>query len=204
MAQPATVFALWESIDRLCAGEEDFYAGPMYRPEGGHLAPYMFAKLTGAPLWKGRDFGIGRVRATERQLSPSPNSVFKIVGAKTVGPGSFAGMRVLVHLKRRLGERVRVWPFEPADPACLTICEIYPSAYYRLAGSSRTRDSSAVASVLASFGAQAEAPPASQDEADALVSAAALRTLSAKPGAFAVPGPHCRAAEHEGWIFGTD
>lgn len=61
----------------------------------------------------------------EGAISPPRSTVFKAVAAKTVGPGSFAGMRRLAELDRRLGARLAVRPFD-ADVAELTLAEIDP------------------------------------------------------------------------------
>ncbi|MBV9076693.1 MAG: hypothetical protein JO048_04325, partial [Methylobacteriaceae bacterium] len=201
LTQPGDAFALWDAIDAACPGEDDLYAGPVYRPAGGLLAPFLFVKLTGADLWRGPAYDPERMRETERRLSPRPNSPYRIVGAKTVGPGSFAGMRLLAALRRRMGDRLRVWPFEPADPGRVTLCEIYPSEAWRAAGSGRSRDPETLRSVLAQYGARlGGVEPRSQDDYDALVGAAALRALP--PEAFdrdRLPG----LAVREGWIAGT-
>lgn len=203
LSQPGDVFELWSEVDTICEDQADFYAGPLFRPAGGHLAPYMFTKLHGADLWRGGEFQASRLRFTEMQLSPAPNSAFKIVGAKTVGPGSFAGMRLLHHLRAALGSSLLVWPFEQVDRSRVVVCEVYPSAFYLAKGSKRTRDASQLAHVIAQYGGVIEGDCQSQDEADALVSAAALRSLSSGPDAFGLPaGMHDRV-NREGWIFGV-
>lgn len=199
--QPTDARHLWRMVDDLCRAEPHLYAGPAYHPEGGWLADYMFTKLTGRELWRGRFYATDRLRRTETALTPRPNSAFRIVGAKTVGPGSFSGMRVLSALDRRSGERIAVWPFD-APGGGLTLVEVYPSLYYALAGRRRSRDPQVVEAVLAHFGAQcsADQPIRSQDDADALVAAAALRHIAARPDAFARPAED---RLHEGWIFGV-
>lgn len=199
--QPADARHLWRMVDDLCRAEPHLYAGPAYHPEGGWLADYMFTKLTGRELWRGHAYAPDRLRRTEMVLSPRPNSVFRIVGARTVGPGSFSGMRVLAALERAMGDGFAAWPFDPPGRG-LTLAEIYPSLYYALAGRRRSRDPGVVDAVLGHFGAQrvADEPIRSQDEADALVAAAALRHIAARPGAFERPS---EAYRQEGWIFGV-
>lgn len=201
LGQPADVRHLWRLVDYLCRAEPHLYAGPAYHPEGGWLADYMFTKLTGRDLWRGRSYAIDRLRRTEAALTPRPNSVFRIVGAKTVGPGSFSGMRVLAALDREIGQELAVWPFD-APGQRLTLVEIYPSLYYTLAGRRRSRDQGVVNAVLVHFGAQRSADHAihSQDEADALVAAAALRHITTRTDGFVRPPEGWR---QEGWIFGV-
>ena len=201
LEQPRNARELWRLVDERCRAEPHLYAGPAYRPYGGWLADFMFTKLTGQDLWRGAAYAADRLRRTETALKPRPNSVFKIVGARTVGPGSFSGMRLLSALDRDLGSRLAVWPFDAAGK-WLTLVEIYPSHYYRLAGHRRSLDPATVDTVLAHFDARrsSDQPIASQDEADALVAAAALRQLARQPDAFRRPsGPGCE----EGWIFGV-
>lgn len=201
LGQPADARHLWRLVDDLCRAEPHLYAGPVYHPQGGWLADYMFTKLTGRELWRGPAYATDRLRRTEAALSPRPNSVFRIVGAKTVGPGSFSGMRVLSALDRAMGDGLAVWPFDPPGEG-LTLAEIYPSLYYGLAGRRRSCDPDMIDAVLGHFGARrlSDEPVRSQDEADALVAAAALRQIARQPGAFERPS---RSSRQEGWIFGV-
>lgn len=199
--QPVGTRELWLAIEEVCRSEPDFHAGSVYRPEGGWLASYMFTKLTGHPLWSGDAYDSNRLREVESMMRPRPNAAFKIVGAKTVGPGSFSGMRVLAALARTR-DRVAIWPFGRPMQDALTVVEIYPTYYFGCAGHRRSRDPAIVASVLAHFDAGCDEPSrgVSQDEADALVSAAALRHFASRPGSFCDPGGR---SKREGWIFGV-
>ena len=184
----------------MCRDAPDLHAGPVYGPEGGWLADYLFVSLAGKSLWIGDGFRSDRLRLTERMISPPPAPAFKIVGAKTVGPSSFTGMRVLTRLKTGSRPDAAIWPFDPADPAGLTIAEVYPGYYKRLA-----RQALGVrpgrADVLAFYGAQLKGrDPANGHEWDALVATAALRHFAGDPLSFAPADPLVR---REGWIFGV-
>ena len=86
-------------------------------------------------------------------------------------------MRLLHHLKQRRDLRVAVWPFEVIDDADLVVVEIFPRLYARTT-------------------AMKPRAPLTEDEYDALISADALRSLSASPPAWEHEGT-------EGWIFGV-
>lgn len=200
LPQPADAFGLWDAIEAVCRDVPDLHSGPIYGPEGGWLADYLFVSLAGKPLWTGERFRKDRLRLTERMISPPPASAFKIVGAQTVGPSSFTGMRMLTRLKTGGRPDAAIWPFEPENPAGLTIVEVYPGYYKRLA---RTALGSAAGrtEILAFYGARLDGRgPADGHEWDALVAAAALRHFAGDPLAFAATDPIVR---REGWIFGV-
>jgi hypothetical protein len=78
-----------------------------------------------APFWRARAVEQeGAYRRTENELRVAgvrPTSVFKLVGAGQVGPGSIRGMPCLTRL-RRAG--FRVWPME--DARAPFVVEIWP------------------------------------------------------------------------------
>ena len=198
LRQPADAHQLWRMVDDLCGAEPHLYAGPVYHPQGGWLADYMFTKLTGRELWRGPAYATDRLRLTERMISPPPASAFKIVGAKTVGPSSFTGMRMLTRLKSR--PDAAIWPFEPDNPAGLTIAEVYPG-YYKRRAKTALGSAAGTTEILAFYGARLDGRgPADGHEWDALVAAAALRHFAGDPLAFAAIDPIVR---REGWIFGV-
>ncbi len=80
-----------------------------------------------APFWRARGAAPTQEvfrrteRASPRPRGQGPESVFKCVGAKQVGPGSVRGMPVL----RRLRDAgYAIWPFD--DAGSHTLFEIYP------------------------------------------------------------------------------
>lgn len=200
---PADVRALWGYVDLLAGPSEDFYGGAVYA-EG---SPIRGLYLTPA----GRGVGYEhRRRRTEIACAAitSPHPVFKCVGAANVGTGSLAGMRVLRQLKARLGNRVAIWPFDAGSSGGLTVVEMFPRLYFRRAGQDPRawRDPSVVNAALAAFGSRAMPQgwyARREDEADAVVSAAALRALSADVETWRAPAGE-PAAQSEGWIFGVD
>jgi hypothetical protein len=121
---------LWAHIEATCAGAEDFFGGPFAEHER-HAAhfwhrgprPADFAELHRATEHACKAAGLG-----------SPESPLKLVGARQVGKGGLAGMRVLHALKVRLGDAFAVWPFDPTDRADIVCIELYPRLFMKMAG----------------------------------------------------------------------
>lgn len=169
---PPDAKALWAWIDTLSADAPDLYGGAAARP------PSPLAPLFNVHNHRGRWFSNRRLRRTERACPARPSCLFNGVGPASVGIGSLAGMRMLHRLGRRGDLRVAVWPFDPIDGADLVVVEIFPRLYARTTGIDR-----------AAF--------RSEDEFDAVLSAAALRTLARDAATWAAGDPL------EGWIFGV-
>jgi hypothetical protein len=122
--------ALWAYIDSHCAGAEDFFGGPfaLHERHRNHFwhdgpRPIGFAELHRATEYACRAAGLG-----------APESPLKLVGARQVGKGGLAGMRVLHALKTRLGGRFAVWPFDPPDGADIVCIELYPRLFMKMGG----------------------------------------------------------------------
>lgn len=195
--QVETVEGLWELVEAICSGEAHYYAGPAIRNLNSAFSPYILCDR-----YRGPDFRFDRFRDTERQLSPKPASIYHCMGAKQVGPGSFAGMRMFNALRTVNDPRIAIWPFDAIDNANVVLCEIYPTLFYQMAGMKRAYDQSTIRNTLAYFHSGSPPQMSIQDEADAVISAAALRVLSYDPNLFSYP-PRTAAARKEGWIFGT-
>ena len=200
---PRTARNLWHYVDGFGDDDDDFYGARIYAEGSPVRAHYM------APDWKGGRYTF-RQRVTERACQAqytSPHPVFKCIGAANVGTGSLAGMRMLHHLGRRLGNRIRVWPFDGSRPEGPTLCEIFPRLYFKRAGLDPRgwRERSTIDAVLSAYGAESYqgATLDTEDKADAVVSAAALRALSAKPELWRAPESRPESAL-EGWIFGVE
>lgn len=138
----------------------------------------------------------------------SPESPYKLIGAKQVGKGGLAGMRLLHALRTAAGDRVAVWPFDPADDGRSVVAEIYPRLFLKRAGAGnaklRTRaDLDRALAELGSGPAEGLGRDPTDHEADALVSAAGLRLLAADPRVWSPPGLDERARRQEGWILGV-
>lgn len=199
----ATVFDLWDRVEAVAGAEPDF-AG------GGFAAHPDY----GTDFWRAGtqpDWYRDPHRLTERVCRAdgygSPQSPYKLIGARQVGKGGLAGMRMLRALRQATPERVSVWPFDPPRPGMSVFCEIYPRLFLIRAGFGlrKIRDGAAVDEALARLGS----PPAgltgavTDHDADALVSAAGLRWLAGRAEVWTPPAMDALARRQEGWIFGV-
>ncbi len=196
---PASVQELWALIDSINIDAPDFYGGLIWQNPS-------FSVYYNAPNNRG-DLFRSRRRKTEifAKHIKSPSPTFNCVGPAGVGTGSLAGMRML-HKFDGIACR---WPFENNADYSLTLVEIFPSYYFALAGINAIKGNHAQVTMLnkalAFFGSNplpddfiANGPDF--DEADALISSAAIRTLSAKQELWDTPA----SANQEGWIFGVE
>ena len=198
---PQDAAALWRLIEKINQTEEHLYGGAIW--DHTDLGAYY-----NAPSGRRGAKFYSRRRQTEQAAKAvkSPSPTFNCVGPAGVGTGSLAGMRLLHHF----ADKAEIWPFDnhPAGSKNLTLVEIFPSYYFALAGISVKGGNHGKLAVLnkalSYFGAQGLAADFSAggpdfDEADAAISAAALRALAADPAIWEPFG----AAAREGWIFGV-
>lgn len=194
--------AFWDMIDQTCRDDGDLYAGGLVT--GREYGQYF--RATGAC---GSRFQ-RRLRVTEQRCQDqglgAPESVFNLVGARQVGKSSLSGMRLLNQLRRH-GGRVANWPFDDFAGASCIMLETFPTAFLRLAGHGRgkVRTVSLLNEILGYFDSRPvdyAGQDISDDEADALVSAAALRALCPKEALWNPPGLSDRVRRYEGWTFG--
>ena len=206
---PANVVSLWAMVDQVNADQPDLYGGAMFKHAlwgDYYLAP---------PTYQARHYA-SRRRVTEiaaRVAGRSPSPTFKAVGADNVSTGSLAGMRLLHQLKRQLGARLSVWPFDAivAGQTNLVLVEIFPSFYfYRLGmvpAKKAAADPAFLNQALAGYGsdgvpADFRAMGHDADEADAIIAAAALRHFSTA-SSFRLAADIKFVAQQEGWIYGV-
>lgn len=133
----------------------------------------------------------------------SPQSPYKLIGAKQVGLGALAGMRVL----HRLKSAAAVWPFEDGTGRSVLV-EIYPRLFLRKAGAGNRKirawdDLRAALEALGSRTPKERDRPPSDHDTDALVAAAGLRALAEDAGVWDAPRHDNEAVRREGWIFGV-
>lgn len=200
---PRDAPALWRFVDDLAGAAEDLYGGVVYG-EGSPVREHYRA-----PGFRGARYRHRR-RETERVCAEAwtaPHPVFKCIGAANVGTGSLAGMRFLHHLRERLGPQVAVWPFDPPDAATSIVCEIFPRLYFKRAGLDPRawRQRLTVDDALTAYGSARYrgAPLDTEDKADAVVAAAALRHLAGEAAVWAAPSRRPES-KLEGWIFGVE
>ena len=206
---PRTPVALWARVEAECTDDPHLYGGAMFAAPG--LADYYLSPRNhAAPRYRSRR------RLTEqaaRAAARAPSPTFKAIGADNVATGSMAGMRLIQALRAALGPRLAVWPFDAVDPCrtaglAMVLVEIFPSYYFHLAGFNPAKNAAAdpafMSAALAAYGSAGVADDfmprgGDADEADALISAAALRHFAGQPDCWRVPS----AAASEGWILGV-
>lgn len=190
------VAALWAEVEARCAADADLLGSryavgdPRFWTAGSQ--PAGWNAVPRATELACRDAGLG-----------NPQTPFQLIGAKQVGKGALAGMRLLHRLQAGAAGQVAIWPFEAAagHDRRSVVCEIYPRLFIRQAGFGnaklRSRDDvNHVLNALASIGL---AHGSFDDhQCDALVTAAGLRG-SAGDAALWVAGD----GQPEGWIFGV-
>ncbi|MGC6516534.1 MAG: hypothetical protein ACON49_00730 [Candidatus Puniceispirillaceae bacterium] len=198
-SQPKTAQELWYLIEHLNSEAEDFYGGVIW--DHPLYGPYY-----NAPSGRrGLKFQ-SRRRETEKAASAvkSPSPTFNCVGPAGVGTGSLAGMRLCHYFAKS----ATIWPFHTKQGSNLTLVEIFPSYYFKMAGITPVNGQQAQIDTLNMALRYFHSRPVSKefvvagpdaDDADALISAAALRSMSCDPASWLVPD----IAQREGWIFGV-
>lgn len=206
---PQDAAALWGFVDRCCQNDPHLYGGAMFA--AGDVGDYYLSpKNHGAPRYRSRR------RQTElaaRASARAPSPTFKAIGADNVATGSMAGMRLIHALRAALGPRLAVWPFDRIDEAglprlAMVLVEIFPSYYFHRVGMNPAKYAAAdpdfMSAALAGYDSDGVGPDFvprgnDADEADAMISAAALRWFADQPACWEAPP----AAASEGWILGV-
>jgi len=135
----------------------------------------------------------------------SPSPTFNCVGPGAVGTGSLAGMRVLNFLKNK----INIWPFNDIILQKKSVAvEIFPTYYFRYARVKPEKNIGyaldKINQALSHYGCNSLPQDIiiggpDQDDADAIVSAAAMRYFSNNRNCWNVP----KVSKKEGWIFGV-
>lgn len=209
---PDTARDLWALVEAICVDEPHLgvstfvdhpQASRYFRRHG-----LREGDLFGA---EGQPGGRGRMRVTEHAQALAgcrPTSNFNLVGAGQVGKGSLSGMRLF----HRLPRDVVVWPMDPLPQTGRVVVEIYTTlaamAAGRSVGRSKVRNRGDLAVALAALGCQPEAvedadAPISDHAADALMTAAWLRTHAAGEDLWHPQALTAKIARTEGWTFGV-
>jgi len=198
---------LWSEVDLENKANSNFFAGGFWQKYA-------------SDFWTEGKKPIGfkmPQRQTEAICSENgyghPESPFKLIGAKQVGKGGLAGMRVAHFLKEKLGPKIAIWPFEPhGNSAQIVMTEIYPRQFLMRAGfrTKKIRDINNLNNALFKLNSEPILLEyqINDHQTDALVSAAGLRYLCGMN--FEIPknisAPHVmndNAKNIEGWIFGV-
>ena len=206
---PTEARSLWAKVEQICGDEPHLGAttfadhpelAPHFRRHGGREGAAFGAN--------GQSGGRGRFRQTEHAQARAgcrPYSNFNLVGAAQVGKGSLAGMRLL----HRMQHQYAIWPFDALPDNGTVLVEIYTTlaaiAAGRSAARSKIRDYGDLNAALSALGSKpVPGHGAITDHAaDALISAAWLRTLAHDPANWSPPLLTPEIAATEGWTFGA-
>lgn len=189
----------WAYVDTIC---DDVDWGAASLLEIAHRRHFYFGKADGAKA------AFMHNRVCEAQYNASgggkPSTVYDAIGAAQVAKASFAGMRMLHHLRGTLP----IWPFDPLPDAGSVVVEIYTSIAARAAGRpkgrSKMRDAAALNDALAALGSAAHDGAMPDDHgADAIVTAAWMRRAALQPALWTPAMLTAQIARTEGWTFGV-
>lgn len=204
---PESALALWQKIDSICRDERHFYAGRFYKTKDAPYSMYLLYQK-----YKGPDYDNNRhrLRTTEqacKNMGTLPTCTFKCVGPDQVGSGSAAGMRVLHFLATNHSGTISIWPFDSVSQSRSTLVEIFPRLFFAIAGRNpqNWKVNDTMNAVLKHFGSEPlmqDVTKYSEDEIDAIVSAAALRALSCHMEFWNPESLDEETRRFEGWIFG--
>ena len=197
---PISPYKLWKKIDNINNKLANFYGGGIWSEE-----PY--SNYYNSPNLKGTLYKSRRrfteIEAKNKIHSPSPT--FNCVGPGAVGTGSLAGMRVLNFLKNE----INIWPFNNNIlQKKSVVVEIFPTYYFRYAGIKPEKNigytMSKINQALSHYDCNSLPKDIiiggpDQDDADSIVSAAAMRYFSNNRNCWNVP----KVSQKEGWIFGV-
>ena len=197
---PISPYKLWEKIDNINNKLANFYGGGIWSKEP--YSNYYNSPNSKGTLYKSRR-RFTEIEAKNKIHSPSPT--FNCVGPGAVGTGSLAGMRVLNVLKNK----INIWPFNNSIlQKKSVVVEIFPTYYFRYA---RVKPEKKIGyaldkinQALSHYGCNSLSKDIiiggpDQDDADAIVSAAAMRYFSNNRNCWNVP----KVSKKEGWIFGV-
>jgi len=195
---PAEARAFWAYVDRL-SDDEDLGAASFL--EKAHRRHFYFGAADGTK----RDFLHHRVceHVFNATGGGKASTLYDAIGAAQVAKASFAGMRLLHHLRGR----VPIWPFDDVPREGSLVVEIYTRAFIRLAGLSgrKVRTLAHLDEALGALGsrpADFERVP-NDHETDVLITAAGMRSITAEPRWWNPHGLTPELARTEGWCFGV-
>jgi hypothetical protein len=189
----------WAYVDALC---DDIDLGAASLLEVAHRRHFYFGKADGVKA------AFIHNRACEALYNAGgggkPSTVYDAIGAAQVAKASFAGMRMLHHVRPHLP----VWPFDPVPETGSLVVEIYTSIAARAAGRpkgrSKMRDLAALNDALTALGSAPHEGAMPDDHgADAIVTAAWMRRAVAQAGYWTPDAMTAQIARSEGWTFGV-
>ncbi|MDV5822614.1 hypothetical protein [Sphingobium naphthae] len=195
---PEEAPAFWAYVDAIC---DDVDLGAASLLESAHRRHFYFGKADGVKA------AFLHHRICEDRYNAGGggklSTVYDAIGAAQVAKASFAGMRMLHHVR----DHVPIWPFDPCPAAGSLVVEIYTSIAARAAGRpkgrSKMRDAQALNAALAMLGSAPHAGAMPDDHgADAIVTAAWMRNAARDPHLWSPAMLTPEIARTEGWTFG--
>jgi hypothetical protein len=195
---PADAKGFWAYVDAL-SDDEDLGAASFL--ERVHRRHFYFGAADGVK----RDFLHHRVceRAFNATGGGKASTLYDAIGAAQVAKASFAGMRLLHALDRR----VPVWPMDPLPDEGSVVVEIYTRAFIRLAGLSgrKVRTLDQLNAALAALGSKPVelARDPTDHETDVLIAAAGMRAIAGNAAYWSPKGLTPDLARTEGWTYGV-
>jgi hypothetical protein len=197
---PDRATAFWSHVEASC---DDPDLGAASFLEARYRRHFYFGAADGEK----RDFM--HLRQCEARFNAGgggkPSTVYDAIGAAQVAKASFAGMRLLNRVSRRLP----VWPFHPVPPDGPLLVEIYTSIAARAAGlprgRSKIRDAETLDAALAVLGStpHCRLERYSDHATDAILTAAWLRANAHRPEYWNPAALDPAIAATEGWTFGV-
>ena len=202
-------FDLWATVENSCHVDPNFFAGGFWNHDR-----YKHDFWTSGKMPDGFQ---KPKRITETICGETgygwPESPFKLIGAKQVGKGGLAGMRLAHYLKQKHHNRIAMWPFETieiCDTAQIVITEIYPRQFIKRTGlgSQKIRTCDDLNSVLKKLNNSIYTSDFHYDhDTDAIIAAAGLKYLCGDGDELlhqlSAPMNSRTVLETEGWIFGA-
>jgi len=190
---------LWKAVESACEPAVDLYGGAF---AVSHKCHYHQPGAKGGSF--SRRMRVTESRAVETGAGPC-ESVFHLIGPSQVGLSGLSTMRMLARLSGYPG--VAVWPYDSAVEANVVLTEIYAANFAQMGGHrGKFRDSRALNDALANLGSRkirSGDKTLSDDAADALVTAAALRHIADSRKYWHPAALSTKVRETEGWIFGV-
>lgn len=196
---PKTAREFWSYVDSRC-DDDDLGAASFL--EVAHRRHFYFGMADGVKA------GFMHFRKCDQRLNSNGGrktaSAYDAIGAAQVAKASFAGMRFLHHLDRKIA----IWPMDPLPEHGSAVVEIYTRIYLRRAGlpGTKLRSRAGLNRALKGLGS----PPAhlnfepNDHQTDALVTAAGMRQVAfSELRAFDPDGLTPQIARTEGWTFGV-
>lgn len=190
---------LWYAVDTLCEQADDLFGGPFVEAHASHYL---------RPNNRGENFK-RRMRVPEGLAVSSGagpcESVFHLIGPSQVGMSGLSTMRMLAKLDTQ--DHIAIWPYDGTDGAAVVLVEIYAAAFAALGGHrGKVRDNETLGNVLSLLNAFAPKDCLSDfsDHAcDALITAAALRSIAPNRKYWNPELLSSMVRRTEGWIFGV-